>query len=78
MGIAKEWGLSKEELLHLDHQALLEMLMVIGNELVDLGVELTEIEPEYRRVKAEIAVLKEVKSVVQSATRGVLSAGGAI
>ena len=60
---------SPEELLELDVDSLQHMLIKIGNELLFLKERLVKVEPEFREIKANIAVLMQVKSVVQSTLR---------
>lgn len=64
-----ENGLTDVDLLALDYDAKVKMLERIVNELLAIRLEFASVSGRYAELRANITVLKEVKSALQSAIR---------
>jgi hypothetical protein len=62
-------GLSAEDLLALDYDAKVKILQMVAGEILALKVEFAKVSGRYAELRAELQVLKEVKSALQSAIR---------
>jgi hypothetical protein len=58
--------LSKQDILSLDYGGKLAMLEKVGQEILNLQIEFGTIAGRYAELKAQLEVLKQVKSVLQS------------
>lgn len=61
--------LSGQEILQLDYDGKVRLLLAITQELLDLKVEYAQIAGRFAEIRANIQVLKEVKSALQSAIK---------
>ena len=57
------------ELLALDYDAKVKLLQQIAGEILALKVEFAQVSGRYAELRANLQVLKEVKSALQSAIR---------
>jgi uncharacterized protein involved in exopolysaccharide biosynthesis len=57
------------DLLALDYDGKVRMLQQIAQEILDLRMELAQVSGRYAELRANLQVLKEVKSALQSALR---------
>lgn len=62
-------GLTDVDLLALDYDAKVKLLERVAKELLDLRLEFAQVSGQYAELRANIQVLKEVKSALQSAIR---------
>ena len=62
-------SLSDVDLLALDYDAKVRMLERVVNELLAIRLEFAQVSGRYAELRANITVLKEVKSALQSAIR---------
>ena len=62
-------NLTDVDLLALDYDAKVKMLERIVSELLALRLEFASVSGRYAELKANVTVLKEVKSALQSAIR---------
>ena len=58
-----------EDLLALDYDAKVKLLQQIAGEILALKVEFAQVSGRYAELRANLQVLKEVKSALQSAIR---------
>lgn len=56
-------------MLALDYDGKVRMLQQIAQEILDLRMELAQVSGRYAELRANLQVLKEVKSALQSALR---------
>jgi len=61
--------LTDTDLLALDYDAKVKMLERITQELLNIRLEFAQISGKYSELRANIQVLKEVKSALQSAIK---------
>lgn len=61
--------LSQTELLSLDASGKMELLMKISQELLNMKIEFAKVSGRSAELRANIMVLKEVKSALQSALK---------
>ena len=61
--------LSDVDLLALDYDGMVKLLERIAYEMLKLQVEFASVSGKYAEMRANIQVLKEVKSALQSAIR---------
>jgi len=61
--------LGKQEILQLDYGGKVRLLLQISQELLDLKVEYAQIAGRFAELRANIQVLKEVKSALQNVLR---------
>jgi len=61
--------LNGQEILQLDYDGKVRLLLAITQELLDLKVEYAQIAGRFAELRANIQVLKEVKSALQSAIK---------
>ena len=61
--------LSGADLLALDYDGKCKMLEQVVRELLDLRLEFAQVSGRYNELKSNVAVLREVKSALQSAIR---------
>lgn len=61
--------LSETDLLSLDYEGKLSLLEAVTSELLSLRVEFAQVSGKFAELRANIQVLKEVKSALQSAIR---------
>ena len=61
--------MDKVDLLALDYDGKVKLLESIVTELLDLRLEFATVSGRYNELKANVAVLREVKSALQSAIR---------
>lgn len=59
----------KIEITDLDYDGKVKMLEHIAQKMLDIRVEFATISGDYAMMRAELQVLKEVKSALQSALR---------
>ena len=57
------------DLLALDYDGKVKVLQQIAQEILDLRMELAQVSGRYAELRANLQVLKEVKSALQSALR---------
>lgn len=62
-------SLSDADLLSLDYDGKVKMLQMVAQELLNVRLEFARLAGEYAEMRANIQVLKEVKSALQSALR---------
>lgn len=61
--------MEQTDLLALDYDGKVRMLQQIAREILDLRMELAQVSGRYAELRANLQVLKEVKSALQSALR---------
>ena len=61
--------LSDTDLVALDYDGKVRLLEAVAQELLKMQVEFSQISGRYAEMRANIQVLKEVKSALQSAIR---------
>ena len=61
--------LTDVDLLALDYDGKVKLLERVTKELLDIRLEFAQISGRYAELRANITVLKEVKSALQSAIR---------
>ncbi len=61
--------MEQTDLLALDYDGKVRMLQQIAQEILDLRMELAQVSGRYAELRANLQVLKEVKSALQSALR---------
>jgi len=61
--------LTDVDLLALDYDGKVKLLEAVTRELLDLRLEFASISGRYAELRANLQVLKEVKSALQSAIR---------
>ena len=61
--------LSDVDFLALDYDAKVKMLQRVAGEILSLKVEFARVSGRYAELRANLQVLKEVKSALQSAIR---------
>lgn len=71
-------NLSKTEILSLDYGGKVLMLDKIGQEMLDKQIEFASVAGRYAELKAEMEVLKQVKSVLQSSIKAEAPEGGTV
>ena len=59
----------KIEIASLDYDAKVKMLEYVAQEILNLKVGFANVSADYARMRAELQVLKEVKSALQSAIK---------
>lgn len=64
-----ENGLTDVDLLALDYDGKVRLLERVVKELLDVRLKFARLAGEYAEMRANIQVLKEVKSALQSAIR---------
>ena len=57
------------DIVSLDYDAKVKTLQAVASEILRLKVEFAKISGRYAEMRAELQVLKEVKSALQSAIR---------
>lgn len=57
------------DIVALDYDGKVKALQAIANEILRLKIEFAQISGRYAELRAEMQVLKEVKSALQSAIR---------
>lgn len=62
-------GLTDVDLLALDYDGKVRLLECVIKELLDLRLEFAQLSGKYVELRANIQVLKEVRSALQSAIR---------
>ncbi len=70
--------LSKQDILSLDYGGKVAMLEKVGQEILDLQIEFGQVAGRYAEIKANIEVLKQVKSVLQSTIKAETPEGGVV
>lgn len=68
--------LSKTDILSLDYGGKVEMLERIGQEILNYQIEFASVSGRYAELKANIEVLKQLKSVLQSSIKAEQPEGG--
>ena len=61
--------LTAPDIISLDYDAKVKLLERVGQEILGYQVEFAKVSGRYAELKANIEVLKQVKSVLQSAIR---------
>lgn len=61
--------LEQVELIALDYDGKVKVLQAVAQELLDCKLEFAQVSGRYAEIRANIQVLKEVKSALQSAIR---------
>ena len=69
--------LSKVDILALDYGGKVQLLERVGQEMINNQVEFAQVSGRYAELKANIEVLKQVKSVLQSSIKAEQPEGGA-
>jgi len=59
-------GLTTHELISLDYGQKQDMLLIIGQKMLDLKTEYVKVSGRYAEIKAELDLLKHTKQVIQS------------
>jgi hypothetical protein len=67
--------LSKTDILALDYGGKVAMLERVGQEILNTQIEFSRVAGKYAELKANIEVLKQVKSVLQSTLKAEKSDG---
>jgi len=67
--------LSKTDILALDYGGKVAMLERVGQEILNTQIEFSQVAGKYAELKANIEVLKQVKSVLQSTLKAEKSDG---
>jgi hypothetical protein len=62
-------NLSGTDLLALDYDAKVKLLEMVTKELLDIRLEFASVSGRYAEMRANIQVLREVKSALQSAIK---------
>ena len=62
-------ALTDVDIIALDYDGKVKTLQAIANEILKLKVEFARISGRYAELRAELQVLKEVKSALQSSIR---------
>ena len=65
--------LSRTDLIALDYDGKVKLLERITQELLDIRLEFAQISGKYAELRANMQVLKEVKSALQSAIKAEMS-----
>jgi len=68
--------LSKTDILSLDYGGKVAMLEKVGQEILNTQIEFSQVAGKYAELKANIEVLKQVKSVLQSSLKAEQPDGG--
>jgi hypothetical protein len=68
--------LTKTDILSLDYGGKVSMLEMVGQQMLDKQIEFAHIAGRYAELKAEMEVLKQVKSVLQSSIKAEAPEGG--
>ena len=68
--------LSKTDILSLDYGGKVLLLERVGQEMLDKQIEFAHIAGRYAELKADMEVLKQVKSVLQSSIKAEQPEGG--
>jgi len=61
--------LSPDDFLALDYDGKVKMLQYVAGEMLSKKIEFAKISGRYAELKAEITILKEVKSALQSSIK---------
>lgn len=61
--------LPQTDILALDYDGKVKALQAIAQEILEMQVEFAQISGKYAEIRANLQVLKEVKSALQSAIR---------
>ena len=69
--------LSKTDILSLDYGGKVAMLEKVGQEILNTQIEFSQVAGKYAELKANLEVLKQVKSVLQSSIKAEKPDGGA-
>ena len=65
----EQLDLDQVDLLALDYDGKVKTLQAVAQQLLDVRLEFAQVSGRYAELRAEIQVLKEVKSALQSAIR---------
>lgn len=68
--------LSKSDILSLDYGGKVDLLGKVGQEILNLQIEFSNVAGKYAELRARLEVLKQVKSVLQSSIRAEIPEGG--
>lgn len=68
--------LSNTDILSLDYGGKVSMLEKVGQEILNTQIEFSQVSGRYAELKANLEVLKQVKSVLQSAIKAEQPEGG--
>lgn len=69
--------ISQVDILALDYGGKVQLLERVGQEMINTQVEFAQVSGRYAELKANIEVLKQVKSVLQSSIKAESATGGA-
>lgn len=61
--------LSDIDIINLDYDGKIKLLEQVTRQLLDLRLEFVQVSGKYAELKANVIVLKEVKSALQSAIK---------
>jgi hypothetical protein len=61
--------LSKTDILSLDFDGKVKLLEAVAQEILDLKIEFAKVSGRHAELRAQMEVLKQVKSALQSAIR---------
>jgi len=62
-------GLSDTDIIALDYDGKVKLLQRVAGEMLALQVEFAQVSGKYAEMRANLQVLREVKSALQSAIR---------
>lgn len=68
--------LSKTDILSLDYGGKIELLERVGQEILNYQIEFAQVSAKYAEIRANLEVLKQLKSVLQSSLRAESPEGG--
>ena len=68
--------LSKTDILSLDYGGKVELLEKVGQEILNTQIEYASVAGKHAELKANLEVLKQVKSVLQSSIKAEAPEGG--
>ena len=70
--------LSKTDILSLDYGGKIQMLERVGQEILNYQIEFAQVSGRYAEIKANLEVMKQLKSVLQSSIKAEQPEGGGI
>jgi len=68
--------LSKTDILALDYGGKVKLLERVGQEILNNQIEFAKVSGRFAEIKANLEVLKQVKSVLQSSLKAEAAEGG--
>ena len=67
--------LSKTDILALDYGGKVALLEKVGQEILNMSIEFGQVSGRYAELKANLEVLKQLKSVLQSTIKAESASG---